>query len=169
MIDKYVCKYLLEVHNMQKWLNIYRDKDKMYKQFSADNQNAIDAYNKKALATLLPIGWILTLLPLAAAPFSNTKINAVPAYLLTFLSFFILFIMFKIPAIKNYTLVGLYISFSILFVFGLYLSVIHSPNMRATILLGGFILMPISFIEPDINPILCFGYNRVYYFQINKP
>jgi predicted signal transduction protein with EAL and GGDEF domain len=31
--------------------------------------------------------------------------------------------------------------------FGIYLSVIHSPNMRATILLGGFILMPISFID----------------------
>lgn len=132
---------------MKKWLNAYRDKDKLYKRFAADNQDAIDAYNKKALATLLPIGWVLTLLPLAAVPFSKTKINAVPAYLLTFLSFFILFILFKIPAVKKYTLAGLHISFSILFVFGIYLSVIHSPDMRATILLGGFILMPISFID----------------------
>ncbi len=132
---------------MGKWLNLSRDKDRTYKQFSADNQNAIDEYNEKTLSTLLPIGWALMLLPLAAVPFSNTKINAVPAYLLTFLSFFILFILFKIPSIKKYALVGLHISFSVLFMFGIYLSVIHSPNMRATILLGGFILMPISFID----------------------
>jgi len=132
---------------MEKWLNVSRNKDRIYKQFSADNQYAIDEYNKKTLSTLLPIGWALTLLPLAVVPFSNTKINAVPAYLLAFSSYFILFILFKISPIKKYTLVGLYISFSVLFIFGLYLSVIHSPNMRATILLGGFILMPISFID----------------------
>ena len=132
---------------MEKLLNVPWDKDKTYEQFSAVNQNAIDEYNEKTLSTLLPIGWALTLLPLVAVPFSNTKIDAVPAYLLTFASYFILFILFKIPSIKKYTLVGLHVTFSVLFMFGIYLSVIHSPNMRATILLGGFILMPISFID----------------------
>ncbi|MGI6586619.1 MAG: GGDEF domain-containing protein [Lutisporaceae bacterium] len=132
---------------MEKWLNVSLNKDRTYEQLSADNQNAIDEYNKKTLSTLLPIGWALTLLPLAAVPFSNTKIGAVPAYLMTFSSYFILFILFKIPSVKKYTLVGLHISFSVLFIFGIYLSVIHSPDMRATILLGGFILMPISFID----------------------
>lgn len=45
------------------------------------------------------------------------------------------------------TLIGLYAAFSILFLLAIYLSVIHSPNMRATILLGGFVLTPLSFID----------------------
>ncbi len=132
---------------MKKRLSEYREKNRIYKQYSVDNKEAIHEYNQKTLSTLLPIGWILTLLPLVAVPFSNTKIYAVPAYLLTFISYFILFFVFRIPAMKKYTLLGLYLSFAVLFLFGIYLSVIHSPNMRATILLGGFILMPISFID----------------------
>ncbi len=132
---------------MKRWLSGYRNKEQVYKQYSIDNQDAIDKFNQKALATLLSIGWVLTLLPLAAVPFSDTKINAIPAYLATFSAYFILFLLFRIPAIRKHSLVGLYISFSILFIFGIYLSSFHSPNMRATILLGGFILMPISFID----------------------
>lgn len=132
---------------MGKWSNLFGSQEKTYKLLSSDNCKAIDDYNNKTLSTLLPIGWALALLPLAAAPFSNTKADAIPAYLLTFSTFFALFILFKIPVIKKHTLVGLYTSFSVLFLFAIYLSVIHSPNMRATILLGGFGIMPLSFID----------------------
>jgi diguanylate cyclase (GGDEF)-like protein len=132
---------------MGKWSNLFGSQEKTYKLLSSDNCKAIDDYNKKTLFTLLPIGWALALLPLAAAPFSNTKVDAIPAYLLTFSAFFTLFILFKIPVIKKHTLVGLYTSFSVLFLLAIYLSVIHSPNMRATILLGGFGIMPLSFID----------------------
>lgn len=93
------------------------------------------------------MGWVLILLPLLAVPFSNTKEEAIPAYLLTFAAFLALFLLYKVPIIKKRTFAGGYISFSVLFLLGIYLSVIHSPNMRATILLGGFILMPLSFID----------------------
>lgn len=119
----------------------------VFKQLLSDNRRDIDEYNITTLSTLLFIGWVLTLLPLAAAPFSNTKLNAVPAYLLAFSAFFILFFLFKLPVIKKHALVGLYIGFFVLFVLGVYLSIIHSPNMRATILLGGFVVMPLSFID----------------------
>lgn len=139
--------YPAEVESMGKWSNLFGNQEKIYNQLSSDNCKAIGDYNEKTLSTLLPIGWALSLLPLAAVPFSNTKADAIPAYLLTFSAFFILFILFKIPVIKKHTLVGLYASFSVLFLFAIYLSVIHSPNMRATILLGGFGIMPLSFID----------------------
>ncbi|NLN83959.1 MAG: GGDEF domain-containing protein [Firmicutes bacterium] len=148
MLDK--VKDLIGVESVQKWLSKSREGAKtyqIYQRLAKDNQEAIDDYNQKTLATLLPIGWALTLLPLAAVPFSNTKINAVPAYLATFFAYFGLFFLYKLPSMKKYTLLGLHLIFSVFFLFGTYLSVIHSPHMRATILLGGFILMPISFID----------------------
>jgi hypothetical protein len=86
----------------------------------------------------------LILLPLAAVPFSNTKSDVVPAYLLTFLSLFALFLLFKFPKAKKYTIVGLYASFSILLLVSIYLSVIHSPHMRATFMLVGLVLTPLT-------------------------
>lgn len=132
---------------MGKWSNLFHNQDNDYIQLASDNCKAIDEYNEKTLSTLLLIGWVLALLPLASVPFSNTKAGAIPAYLLAFLAFFALFFLFKFPAIKKHTLIGLYASFSVLFLFAIYLSVIHSPNMRATILLGGFGIMPLSFID----------------------
>lgn len=132
---------------MRKLWNLFQNQKNTYNRLSSCNRNAIDEYNYKTLSTLLPIGWGLSLLPLAAVPFSNTKADAIPAYLLTFSAFFALFVLFKIRYMRKYTLIGLYASFSVLFLFGMYLSVIHSPNMRATILLGGFGIIPLSFID----------------------
>lgn len=132
---------------MIKLLSLFGNQEKIYYQLSSENHKDVKEYNAKTLSTLLPIGWGLTLLPLAAVPFSNTKAKAVPAYIMTFIAYFLLFLLFKIPAIKKHTLVGLYASFSVMFLFTIYLSVIHSPNMRATLLLGGFGIMPLSFID----------------------
>ncbi len=87
------------------------------------------------------------LLPMLAAPFSRTKTNVVPAYLLTATLFFTLFFLFKLSFMKKYVFAGLYFCFSVLFLFAIYLSVIHTPNMRATILLGAFCIMPLGFID----------------------
>lgn len=48
---------------------------------------------------------------------------------------------------KKYVLGGLYISFSVLFSLAIYLSVVHTPNMRATILLGAFCIIPLGLID----------------------
>lgn len=68
-------------------------------------------------------------------------------YLLASSCLFLTFFLFKIPAMKKYTLAGLYISFSVVFMFSIYLSVIQSPHMRATILLGIFCLTPLGFVD----------------------
>ena len=125
----------------------FLNQDNTFKKLIFDNRKAVDEYNERVLSTLLLIGWILILLPLAAVPFSNTKSELVPAYLLTFLSFFALFLLFKFQKAKKYAIVGLYTSFSILLLLSIYLSVIHSPHMRATFMLVGLALTPLSFID----------------------
>lgn len=91
------------------------------------------------------------LLPMITAPFSKTKTDAIPAYLLASALFFILFLIFKLSIMKKYVLVGLYICFSVFFILAIYLSVIHTPHMRATILLGAFCLMPFAFIDKPVR------------------
>lgn len=132
---------------MATWLSYFKIHENEYKQLSSDNKQALREYNYQTLTTLLRIGCVLTLLPIVVAPFSNTKIAAIPVYLLSFSAFVIMLILFKIPVFKKYTLVGLYLSFTVLFLLGLYLSVVHSPHMRATIILGAFAIMPLSFID----------------------
>lgn len=132
---------------MATWLSYFKIHENEYKQLSSDNKQALREYNYQTLLTLLRIGCVLTLLPIVVAPFSNTKIAAIPAYLLSFSAFVMMLILFKIPVFKKYTLVGLYLSFTVLFLLGLYLSVVHSPHMRATIILGAFAIMPLSFID----------------------
>lgn len=128
-------------------MNPFRNQGKTYLQLVTDNYKAAKEYNEKMLSALTLMGGLLMLLPLLSAPFSNTKADAVPAYLLVTSIFFLLFLLFRLPVMKKHALCGLYIGFSVFFQFAIYLSVVHSPNMRATILLGAFCIMPLGFID----------------------
>lgn len=132
---------------MGKWPNPLWSQEKTYMQLVSDNREVTEAYNRKMLSALTVMGGLLMMLPLLAAPFSNTKMGAVPAYSLGILIYFALFLLFKLPVMEKYTLFGLYFCFSLFFQFAIYLSVIHAPGTRATILLGAFSLMPLSFID----------------------
>ncbi len=132
---------------MGKCLNLLGSKDKNYMQLASVNCKAISEYNERILSALALIGGLLMMLPLLAAPFSNTKIDAVFAYLLAEIFSFTLFFIFSFSFMKKFALAGLYIFFSALFIFAIYLSVIYTPNMRATILLGVFCIMPLGFID----------------------
>ena len=132
-------------------MNLLRNKEKNYTQLASVNCTDISAYNGKMLSALTLIGGLLMLLPVLATPFSKTKTDAIPAYLLAATLFFILFFIFKISVIKIYALGGLYICFSIFFALAIYLSVFHTPNMRATILLGAFCIMPLGFIDRPVR------------------
>ena len=132
---------------MRKWINLFWGQEKNYTQLASDNHKDIEAYNENILSVLTIVGGAVLLLPLLAVPFSNTKASVVPIYLLGASVYFALFFLFKLPVMKKHPLYGLYITFSVLFLFAIYLSVIHSPNMRATILLGAFCIMPLGFID----------------------
>lgn len=133
--------------SMGKRLNPLWKQEKNYMQLASANCKAISEYNGKMLSALTLMGGLLMLLPLLAVPFSRTKTDVVPAYLLATTLFFALFFLFRLSFMKKYAFVGLYICFSVLFLFAIYLSVVHTPNMRATILLGAFCIMPLGFID----------------------
>jgi diguanylate cyclase (GGDEF)-like protein len=136
---------------MGKWPKPLWDQEKVYIQLASNNREATEAYNEKMLSALTLIGGLLMLLPLAAVPFSNTKAGAVPAYLLGILFYLGMFLVFRLPAMRRHTLLGLYICFSGFFLFSIFLSTIHSPGTRATILLGAFCIMPHGFIDRPIR------------------
>ncbi len=132
---------------MKKWFKLLRKQEKTYKRLVSVNCKVISEYNEKILSALTLIGGLLMMLPLLAVPFSNTKADAITAYLLAATLCFTLFFVFKLSFMKKYALVGLYIFFSGLFSLAVFLSVVHTPNMRATILLGAFCITPLGFID----------------------
>jgi diguanylate cyclase (GGDEF)-like protein len=115
------------------------------------NSQAIREYNENILSELTLIGGLLMVLLLLAAPFSNTRIDVISAYFLAATLFLTLFFIFKLSFMKKYTLGGLYISFSVLFLLAIYLSVVHTPTMRATILPAAFCIMPLGFIDLPVR------------------
>lgn len=132
---------------MEKWPNSFRNHKKTYQHLASANSKDIEEYNGKILSMLLLMGVLMMPLLLLTLPFNNTKKAAVPAYLLTVSLYLVLFLLFKLSAMKKHALLGLYSCFSILTLLAIYLSVIHTPEMRATILLGVFCIMPLSFID----------------------
>ncbi|NLV36933.1 MAG: GGDEF domain-containing protein [Clostridiaceae bacterium] len=123
-----------------------------------EDYKEVEEYNEKMLSTLLLMGGILMLLPLLAAPFSNARQETINVYSITTLGYFSMYFIFKLPAMRRHTLAGLYICFSIFFMLAIYLSIINTPNMRATVLLGVFCVMPLSFIDYSVNINLFSGF-----------
>ena len=132
---------------MLKTVNLFYGREKSYKQLEHDNFEVIAEYNASILSALTLMGGVLTMLPILAIPFSPTKTAAAPAYLAAVLMYFGLYFLFRLPKMKKYTLYGLYASFSVFFLLAVYLSVVHSAGMRATILRGRFCLIPQGFID----------------------
>ncbi|MFT4107003.1 MAG: GGDEF domain-containing protein [Lacrimispora sp.] len=135
---------------MKKWMNPFESQEKTYLQLASDNCKAIGEYNEKILSVLTRLGGMLMLLPVLLVPFRTPKTVAVPVYLLAASLYFVIFLLFRLPVMKKYTLWGLYIGFSAFFLSAVYLSVIHSPHMRATVLLCAFCIVPISFIDRPV-------------------
>ena len=132
---------------MRKLFSFFYNKDKDYTKIASVNKKVISEYNEIMLSVLTLICGSLMILPVVVAPFSTTKLEAIPLYLIISFIFFVIFFLFKLSFMKKYVLIGLYFGFSVLFLFAMYLSIIHTPHMRATILLGVFSIMPLGFID----------------------
>lgn len=145
------CCELNEVWMMKMMLNKVWKREKNYMQLASANRKALEGYNENMLSILSLMGALLMLLPLLAVPFSATKTNAVLAYLVATSLYLAVFLIFRLPILKSHSLFGLYICFSVFFLLAIYLSVVHTPTMRATVLLGVFCIMPLSFIDRPIR------------------
>lgn len=136
---------------MIKIIKLLRNKGKEYRIFASANSKAINKYNETILSALTLIGGFLLLLPIMASPFSETKKNAIFAYLIASALSFAIFFLFKFSFMKKHFLGALYFYFSLFFALAVFLSVIHSPNMRATIILGTFCIVPLGFIDRPLR------------------
>lgn len=136
---------------MGRIISLISTSQRRYKKLALKNKLAISEYNEKMISILPLIGLLTILIPLLSVPFSSSKTNVIPAYVTILMIYAILLIAFKLKAMKKYSLIGIYIVFSVIFLFAIYLSVIHTPDMRATILLGVFCIMPLNFIDHPVR------------------
>lgn len=132
---------------MGKLFDLYRHHWKNDLRLLSSNYKDVETYNQEMLLKLSLAGFSLMVIALLAVPFSNTIAAIFPFYILGLSFYTVLFLLGKLPAIQKYTLFGLYLLFSVVFMFAIYISIFHSPDMRATILLGVFCIMPLSFID----------------------
>jgi len=127
-------------------------KDKRdYRSLAVLNGEAIEAYNQNMLTLLTAIGALMMLIPVVAVPFSRTKVPLLPIYIVVVLCFSSLALISKVSALRRFSLPALYVGFSIFFVFAIYLSIVHTPTMRATILIGVVSLSPLAFIDRPLR------------------
>ena len=91
---------------MGKRSNLLWKQEKKYVQLASVNCKAISDYNDKMLSALTIVGGLLMLLPLLAVPFSRTKTDVVPVYLMAATLLFAMFFLFRLSFMKKYSLVG---------------------------------------------------------------
>lgn len=132
---------------MSRWFERLLEPDRTYKKLAPINKKEIDEFNEEMLTVLSLMGAFLMILPLLSVPFSDSKSKAIPLYIIAALLSLLLFLIYRLPVMKKYIIQGLYFFFSCVFLFAIFLSVIHSPHMRATILIGIFSMVSLSFID----------------------
>ena len=112
-----------------------------YRTLAARNKAAIDAYNRHNLFVLSLMGALMMLIPIASAPYSTSKRSLLPVYIVLMVCILLLTVVSRVPSFERFTLIGLYVGFSVFFALAVYLSVFNSPHMRATILIGVFCIV----------------------------
>lgn len=132
---------------MVKLFERYRNSGENCSRLISSNYKDIEIFNQEMLSKLSLAGFSLMVIALLAVPFSNTKDAIFPIYILGLIFYMLLFLLGKQSCMHKYILFGLYLIFSVVFMFAIYLSIFHSPDMHATILLGVFCIMPLSFID----------------------
>ncbi len=131
--------------------NLFWHQDKVYRQLAPLNGEAIEEFNAQMLSALTRLGMILTMLALAVFYLGKNRQIAFPVYWGMVLSYMGIFWLYRIPRMRRHLRPGLYAVFSIMFLLTMYFSLIDSPHMRATLLLGAFCIMPLGFIDRPLR------------------
>lgn len=131
--------------------DLFWHQDKIYRQLAPFNGEAIEAFNAQMLSALTRLGMMLVMLALTVFYVGKSREIAFPVYWGMVLSYVGLFWLFRMPRMRKHLRLGLYAVFSIMFLFTFYFSLIDSPDMRATLLLGAFCIMPLGFIDRPLR------------------
>lgn len=111
------------------------------------NIEAIMQYNASMLSTIILVSIIAMFVPILISPWSESKTRLIPLYLLSIVFFIVLFLVFKIKPLNRHPVIGIYLVLLGAFLFAIFLSVVNTPDQRATIILGLFCIFPMCIID----------------------
>ncbi len=118
-----------------------------FKVLFENNAEPILQYNKSIFTTVIIVSIIVLFVPILFSPFSQSKTKLIPWYLLSIVLYISLFLVFQLKPLKKRPLLGVYLVFIGAFSFSIFLSVVNSPDQRATIILGLFCIFPMCIID----------------------
>ena len=136
---------------MKKWFDLPIDLDKAYTQLAADNAEALQEFNRKMMSVLSLMGGSLMALSLLFLPARLLVPRYLGAHLAVTLMLFLLNLIFTRPAFQTESLLGLYIGYSVFFIYALYLSIFFGAEAQSTVLVGVFCIMPMGFIDRPVR------------------
>lgn len=116
-----------------------------------NNAEPIFLHNTNMFKTFILVGIISMLIPILISPFSESKSRLIPIYLGSIILFILVFLMFQIKPFKEKPVLGIYLVFTGAFLFSIYMSVVNSPEQRATIILGLFCIFPLCLIDKPLR------------------
>ena len=116
-----------------------------------NNAEPIFLHNTNMFKTFILVGIIAMLIPILISPFSESKSRLIPIYLGSIILFILVFLMFQIKPFKEKPVLGIYLVFTGAFLFSIYMSVVNSPEQRATIILGLFCIFPLCLIDKPLR------------------
>lgn len=112
-----------------------------------NNAESILLYNANILKTLIAVSAVVIGIPVMISPLSDSKSRLIPVYLLAIALLLLGYLTFQTAPFRKRPLLGVYVTFFLSFWLSIYLSVIHSPHQRATIILGLFCIFPMCIID----------------------
>lgn len=118
------------------------------------NWDSVLTYNHQMLTTLILVSVVMLCIPLITSPFSESKMQLIPVYLILMVMVIVSYLIFLKTNFHEKPTYGIYLFFVIAFIFSIYLSVINSPTQRATILLGMFCVFPLCILDKPYRVIL---------------
>jgi diguanylate cyclase (GGDEF)-like protein len=140
------------MENLQEhWVKTHRD------ELFTVNQEEIRQYNLYMLKRLVLLCGGLMALMFIVVPFSAAKHSLLNMYLSCFVAAVVLGILAYTPFGSRHPRILLYVGFAVLLLFAIYLSVVHAPTQRATILLGLFCVFPLCIVDKPLRTDLFLG------------
>ena len=118
------------------------------------NYDAVIDYNSKIFPTLMLIASFLMVFTTLFGALSYFGIGRfdffgvrLPFYFVCMVISLLLYFVSRMSSMKKYIIPLMYLGFAEIFVFAIVLSVVASPDQRATIIMGSFCLMPMCCVD----------------------
>lgn len=131
---------------MSVWKRLVRSWKEETVLFAGNSEEILDS-NLKMLQRLMGIAMLVLVFCTCISQFSTGYEQRKPAYLISTACCILLILAFRFKAVERFALVGLYCIFGIFLGLTIFLSVVVSPEVMATSVIGLFCLMPPAVLD----------------------